>query len=441
MPALADFLGQLAVAWAVVANTWWIFVPPLLAIAGWQHWLYYLKVRYFSLLSWVLLEVRIPRDIAKTPEAMEQVFAGLQALYWDFDPDEVYWLGLQHDYVVFEMVSLGGETRFYVRVPVHFRNLVEAQIYAQYPEAEIAEAEDYMALLPDRAPSDEWDLFGLEFNLEKDDAYPIRTFQDFRSLTARAEEFEKVDPFASLAECLGKCGAGEHIGYHLLLRPAQTPTPNAWRERGQALVDKLIGRKAIQKKGKIAQALEPLEPLTTGWGEPLRPLFGLGPATPEAAAKKEEAPRISFLPPDIDEQVKAIRRNVMKPGFETVIRFIYLARRDRFSHVHVAAFIGGLKTYNSPTLNSFKFNGASVATSTPWWWPKFMRRRRKAYQQRLFYRYYRARKPFTDIVTLRSKPVVLTREELATIYPSPGRTAKAPMLPRIEARRSEPPAP
>jgi len=438
MPDLAGFLNQIAVVWALAANTWWLFAPPALWYAAKNSWRYYLKVRYFSSLEWVLLEVKIPRDVSKTPEAMEQVFAGLQGMYWGFDPWEIWWQGLQHDYAVFELVSIGGQTRFFVRIPAFYRNAVESQVYAQYPEAEVAEAEDYMAGLPKVIPNEEWDIFGVEFKLEKPDAYPIRTYREFLSLAAGKEEFEKVDPFASMVELMGRLRPGEHIGYHLLIRPAQEPSPEYWKVEGEKLVAKLLNRKIQPKKGRIAKTLEPLAPLASGWGEPLRNIAGMEPEEP-AEAKREERP-MAFVPPDIEEQVKAIVRNISKPGFETVVRFTYAARRDAFSLSHVSSFVGALKTYNTMTLNGFKFNAAAMATKIAWWLPSFMTRGKKLYKKRLYYDYYRRRKPFVDTWTMKSARIVLNTEELATIYHYPGQTAKAPLMPRIEARRSMPPA-
>ena len=434
MADFGAFFGQLAVAWAIIANTWWFWMPILLGYAGFGLWKYYLKVRYFANLPWTVLEVRIPREIAKTPEAMEQVFSGLQAMYWAFDPYEMYWEGLQHDYLSFEMASIEGETRFYVRLPSFYRNLVEAQVYAQYPEAEIVEIEDYLGQLPAKIPSADWSLFGLEFKLEKPDPYPIRTYRDILSLTSATEEFAKVDPLSSMVEAMGRCGPGEHVGYHLLIRPAQS---DKWKKDGEALIMKLTGRKPPEKKSGFAEALKPLG---QGWGDLLREAFGYGAAAPAAPAKKEEPRPMAFLPPDIDEQVKAIVRNLAKPGFETIVRFCYAARRDVFSMSHLNTFISALKTYNTQTLNGFKLNSKAMATKTAWWLPSRVTRGRKAYKMGLYWRYYLARKPFTDTRALKSQLIVLNAEELATIYHYPGRTAKAPLLPRIEAKRSEPPA-
>ena len=440
MLAFGSLANQFGVLWALVANTWWLWLPPLLAKLGWTLWKDYLRSRYWKNLKWMTLEVRIPREIAKTPEAMEQVFAGLQTMYFSLDPWEKYWLGLQHDYLSFEIASIGGETRFYIRLPIFYKNLVESQIYAQYPEVEIVEVEDYMAHLPPEAPTPEWNFFGLEFNLEKPDGYPLRTYREILSLTAGAKEFEKVDPFASMMELFGRIGPGEHLGFHIILRPVQS---NKWVKDGEALVDKLIGKKTAPPKSKIRKALEPIEPLTTGWGEAIAPLFGASSEDKKPERKKEEPKGESLmqhLSPGTRDIVAAIERNITKPGYETVIRFMYLARRDVYHLSHLNSFIGALKTYNTHTLNGFKINGASMASSVAWYLPEFMTRGLKKHQMSLYYYYYRVRKPLTDTYSLKSKMIVLNAEELATIYHYPGATAKAPLLPRIDVKRSEPPA-
>lgn len=442
MSAFGSLVDQLAILWAVVVHTWWLWAPVALVVFGKNLWRDYLKVRYFSTLQWVLLEIRIPREIMKSPEAMEQVFAGLQGMYWGFDPWETWWQGLQHDYLVFEVASMGGETRFYVRLPIFFRNLVEAQIYAQYPEAEIVEAEDYLSRLPGDVPNAEWDMFGVEFKFEKEDAYPIRTYIDFRSLEATKVE-QQVDPFAAIAELMGKIGPGEHLGYHLLLRPAQTGGTDKWRKDGEALVAKLIGKRVKPPKGKIARALEPLEPVTTGWGEPVRQVFGLGSEEAASPKKKEEPSDTTLmmhLSPGTKDIVAAIERNILKPGFEVVVRMCYAAKRDVFNLGHVASFVGSLKLVNTQTTNAFKLNTDTMAAKTTWWLPAFVTRGKKQHKKLLYWRYYRGRKPFKDTWSLRSQEVVMNTEELATIYHYPGASVKAPLMPRIEAKRAEPPA-
>lgn len=440
MELITDFIPSLRLLWALFTNTWWLWLPVVLFFVAKHMYATYLRIRYFATLQWALLEVRLPRDIAKSPQAMEQVFAGLQTMFFDFDPLETWWQGLQHDYLVFEMASAGGETRFYVRTPVFFRPVVESLIYGQYPECEIAEVADYTDKLPERIDGKEWDLFGLEFKLEKEDAYPIRTYLEFSTLETVKETERKVDPFASLAELLGKIGPGEHIGYHLLMRPVQDDT---WKKTGEALVNKLIGKKTAPAKGKLAAVLEDFTPLVKDIEQDVGTVFGLPTVESAPAAKKETdgsgTSLMQHLSPGTRDIVAAIERNILKPGFEVIVRFCYVAPKDRYSLSHLSAFVGSLKQYNTQTLNGFQINGASMSGKVPWWWPPRMKMKKSLYKRNLFLAYYRARKPFTDIITLKSAFITLNTEELATIYHYPGLVAKAPLLPRIPMQRYEPP--
>lgn len=437
---MADFLAPWSTVWALVANTWWLWLPILLFLFAKNFWALYLKIRYFKLLKWVLLEVKIPRNIAKSPQAMEQVFAGLQTMYFAFDPMETWWEGLQHDYIVFEMASMGGDTRFYIRVPEFFRNVVEAQVYAQYPECEIVEADDYMRELPAVVPNEGWDMIGVEFKFTKPNAYPIRTYVEFPTIESMKEEERKVDPFASFVELFGKIRPGEHLGYQIMFWPAQRPTPDAWIKEGEKLVDKLIGRKPSDEK-KIG-VMSILETLGGFIGEVAATLFSPPTAEPVKPKREEKdgATLMQHLSPGVKDIVAAIERKMVKPGFEAFVRLCYIGRRDLFHLSHFSSSIGALKTYNTSTLNAFALNPGTLATHVFWGWPKFYKRKRKLYKGRLFYYYYKTRKPFTSTFALKSQSVILNTEELATIYHYPGATAKAPMMPRIEAKRSEPPA-
>src|SRR3990167_3681475 len=72
----------------------------------------------------VLLLIELPKENEKTPISAEQMFASLHGLL-RFTP------GVQ-EHLSLEIASQQG-IRFYVYTPVHFKNFVEGQIYAQYP--------------------------------------------------------------------------------------------------------------------------------------------------------------------------------------------------------------------------------------------------------------------------------------------------------------------
>jgi hypothetical protein len=42
----------------------------------------------------------------------------------------------------FEVVAIGGVIRFYILTQAEYKNFIEAQFYAHYPDIEIREVED-----------------------------------------------------------------------------------------------------------------------------------------------------------------------------------------------------------------------------------------------------------------------------------------------------------
>ncbi|MBI3420490.1 MAG: hypothetical protein HY006_00315, partial [Candidatus Sungbacteria bacterium] len=167
--------------------------------------------------------------------------------------------------------------------------------------------------------------------------------------------------------------------------------------------------------------------------------------------RKEEAGSMwQHLSKGEQEVVTAIQRNISKLGFETGIRFCYIARRDRYTIMVYPALIGIMKQYNSQFLNGFKPKNSVSVDYPPY------KKRREAMKKRALVAFYRERSwfypPYTyyrhpswihpslfSFAKAASKPFVLNTEELATIYHFPGMVAAAPTIERIEAKKVEPP--
>src|SRR3989344_9139572 len=189
----------------VFLDLWWLWLPVFLAVLFIELWTKYLQIKAIKKIKWLLLEVKIPRDIEKTPMAMEQVFSGLHGTLTGVKFLDKYWKGKVQEWFSFEIAGIDGGVYFFIRTPEQFRNLVEAQIHAQYPDAEISEVLDYAGPIAKKVPSKTYDIGGAELILEKDDFFPIRTYPFFEE----KEEERRVDPMASFLEILSKLKAGE----------------------------------------------------------------------------------------------------------------------------------------------------------------------------------------------------------------------------------------
>src|SRR3989338_7558565 len=229
---------------SAVASFWWVWLPILLLVLLYNLWLGYIRAKYKAGIKWSLLEIRIPREIKKTPKAMEQILAGMYGLRNKAgNIIEKYVDGEVTMWFSFEMVSFSGDVHFYVRTPAKHRNIVEALFYAHYPDLDIVEIEDYMQLLP-RTLSElyeqGYEMWGTELRLLKDDAYPIRTYEDFHTTV----EEEQLDPVSALLEVLGKMNRGEKVLLQVLARPADY----GWVKKGMLLLEDIKKKTEIRVK-------------------------------------------------------------------------------------------------------------------------------------------------------------------------------------------------
>lgn len=373
-------------AFQYILKGWFVWLPVLAAYLFWKTWLNYIRLSFIRSLSWTLLEIKIPREIMKSPKAMEVV---LNAIHNTRSGNmfERYWQGFLRTWYSLEIISIGGQVHFFIYVQKFFRNFIEAQIYAQYPGAEIAETEDYGKIISATNLKGEWDLWGVEFSLAKEEAYPIRTYIEFGLEAGKTKEEEKTDPLTSFLESLGSLKEGEQIWFQILIRPADKD----WKDKAEPLIEELQ-----KKKGAPTEELDFTRTL---------------------------------LSPGQREVLMAVEHNVAKLGYETGIRMIYLARKDAFDSARKSIVSNAMKQYNTQNMNSFK----SKTTSVDYFFVKL----REAYRKRKILRAYQQRSWF--YIPYKRKPYVLNTEALATIFHFPGRVAETPTLGRIEARRGEPP--
>jgi len=404
---------------AILSWAGWLLIPTALFVIYWI-WLLGKRTKYLDSINYVLLAITVPAENEKNPKSMEQIFAGLHGIKSDLNFVEKYWEGKVQDIISLEIVGINGHIRFLIRTPDYFRDLVEANIYAQYPDAEITEVEDYTKFTPDYFPNDKYELFGTDFILIKKDAYPIRTYKAF------ADEIGKeifIDPVAILTEVMSKLSEGEQIWIQFIIRPVG----DEWKKEGEKVVAKIIGKKVAEKVSIIEK--------------PFRALFkivqdivgmvgsGLGLMAVKEKVSKEELPSIvPYLSPGEKEVAEAIEANIAKIAFEVKFRFIYLARKEVFSKPKgVSSVVGAIKLFNTQNLNGFKSH-KKVKTKVDYF--KF----RIPGRQRRIMRNYKKRR-----IDQGATPFIFNIEELATVFHFPYATVKAPTIARPEARRAEPP--
>ena len=429
-------------------SLWWIWIPWFLFILARDLWHKYTRDKFAREIEWTLLEVIPPRDIQKTPRAMEQFFASLHGLQGGANWRDRNIAGLLPDYFSLEIISQEGEIHFLIRTQTKYRDLVESNIYAQYPEAEITQANDYVDSFPPDVPNQDYDLWGAEFVLIKEDAYPIRTYLDFEKDVSMDEQ--RIDPIASLLEAMSKMGHGEQIWIQTLIRPVN----DDWQKEGEKLRDKLMDRKVEKEQGVLVK--EAIAWKDAGKENLDQLIAGQASGVNGVEERKEDAPFLWGKSKAEQEIIHAIETNIAKIGYEAIIRYVYVARKDVYRPSVIKKWIyGAYKQFNTQNLNGFKRND-KVEPGIDY--KIELKVTRDIYRKKKVFTDYRKRKfiqsspiikylkpfiferlPIFNWFFMKSKPFVFNIEELATIYHFPVLTVKSPLTPKVEFRKGEPP--
>lgn len=394
-------------------RAWYLWLPFFSFLIFFEAWMAYARNHYKATRQWCLLEVRIPREIIRGPKVMEQLFASVHN-FGNVPQGKVenYWDGEYSLPLSFEITSFGGEVHFYVRAQVRHKNIMEANLQAFYPDLEVAIVDDYIDRLPSTLEGlyrAGYKLWGTELMLAKEDAYPVRTYVDFESM----DDYSKVDPIAALIEILGKIQPGEEIWIQMLIIPIIS---EEWKKDGERLVLKL------KEEGK-----ERVVTLETG----------------------VEIKTVDRSPGKTDI-LKAIEHNISKPGFRSLIRYLYIAKSELYNfHLPRRGILGAFNQYAIETLNRFLHN-VKVRTEVLWYfWPYFFPDRRNEHRKRYMLYRYRNRKVLESTAlthlfggsTISKRMYAFNTEELATLYHYPTNLVlTAPTIARVESRKMGPPA-
>ncbi len=378
-------------------------------------WLFVRQERFKEKDEFVLLELKIPREVKKSPQGMEEVLAAMHSLRNSpgtfkekyIDGEVPRWFSL-------ELVSIGGVVRFFVRVNTKQRRVVEAAFYSYYPDIVVEEVEDYIGMFPksgDEMKERRMKMWGTELVLAKDAAYPIKTYDKFENI---AEE-KQFDPISTFLEILGRVPSGEVVGIQILIAPA----PGDWQEEFEELLNELKTPKTISVE--------------------------------EDEGSKELTVARS---PGHTDVLKAVEENFSKPAFQTLIRLMYIAPEDSFAKGPPAhGALGAFSQFTALDLNSFRPNKLMTTKADVWSKPYVAPKVRLSYrEQRLLWNYRRREVPpetwmgkfmtsFLYHWNFGSTRFLMTTKGIATLFHPPTAVVlTVPHVKRTESRRASPPA-
>ena len=384
-----------------------VWLPILLSFTFWNIWIRWRRKEFLQTKPTTLLEVILSSEIERSPKAMEAVFNGLHVTSGESTWFDRFVKGKMRRQYSFELASIEGKIHFYIHTRIEMKDLVESQIYGQYPEVEIKEVkDDYTRHIQFvKGKTFGW---GCLYGLTKPDSYPIKTYIDYGLDREGIDQEERVDPMASVFEWMSSLGPGEQAWIQIIMhatknrdriKPGHIFKTEGWQDEAMRVVEKL------RRENTLTQ----IDPVT---GSTIR----LDPTKAQ------------------QEVTSAIERSVGKHGFECGIRGIYWAEADKFRGVNISGIVTAMKHYSTNNLNGIVPKYVSDF-DYPW---EDYKQIREHYRLRILLNAYRRRSWFYP--PMKKRPYVLNSEELATIYHFPGNVVQAPGLTRIDSKRSGAPS-
>jgi len=399
------FAGEVFRSMFTFAPVW---VPIALILIWWDVYFHERRRDWIQKQGGLLLEIKIPSEMFKSPQAMELFLnslnqAGVGSLL------DVYIKGRLRSWFSLELVSIDGVVHFYIWTHPKHRPVLESQLYAVFPNIEIHEAPDYSLGIHRNPEKLSIGWIG-QFALTKADAYPIRTYIDY-GLDKDPKEEYKNDPIAPMIEWLGSLKKGEQAWFQILIQAHGKEGLKQGR-----LIERPDWKKAVEKE--------------------IKEILKKGRLKPDDDKTQDSTKHLTQAQ---KETIEAIERTAAKPAFDTMIRGAYIAEKNVFNPNNIGGLLGCFKAFGHGDMNGFKPDFNAGKYDYPWQDPggrqkaKWEKELLEAYKRRSFFnppfKYYHG------------KPFILTTEELATMWHFPSSQAVAtPTLTRIPSKKAEAPA-
>ncbi|MEK7098402.1 MAG: hypothetical protein AAB908_00710 [Patescibacteria group bacterium] len=400
----------------LLAGSWILFALPVVGVvAGYKGfegaWLWYAQSYYiYTRTNPVLLEVKMPAEILKSPRAMEQVLTSfwIRAGTTTFI-DRGYYGGVR-PYASLEIASLGGSLHFFIWCRKQYQNILEAAMYSQYPEVEIVEVEDYASKF--QYDPHKHHCFVTDYvydNIHQKggvtDVYPIKTYHEFEIDEEEPEE-HTVDPYSSVLEVLSAMNSEEQAWVQIIIRGYMG---KEWQKEMHHEVER------IREEASQQIAVDP----ETG----------------------KEVTKLSFpRPTELQkEQMHAIERHMGKLPFDVCLRGIYIAPAGKMRSAEYTAFRWIWRPFNNPNyLNALRPRRAHNDFDYLYQdWGQGPNGVRWQLATRRYFDAYRRRQGFHPPWTW--PDLHMSAETIATLWHPPSVVVKPPGLEKIHVGKAEAP--
>ncbi|HRY52625.1 MAG TPA: type IV secretion system DNA-binding domain-containing protein [Candidatus Portnoybacteria bacterium] len=316
---------------------------------------------------------------------MEQFYASLGSL------KEKGWSAFLYGQPVFtfEMAvpHIGEEISFYVACPRRLAGVMEKQVHGFFPEADVRPIEDYNIFNPLGAS------LGSYLFASQGMSLPFKTYQSL-----------ETDPLNEIANALSKLNAeGEGAAIQLIIRPTKI---KRWRKNSLKIAREM-------QKGKQYN-LSKIQ-VDKNW---LAILFDLLTGS-DLLPSKKEAPLVGppSLTPLNNEVIKALENKANKVAYEANINLVVSAGMPEQASQLLLQLETAFSQFNALNLNVLKPARPNIGRSL----------------KKIFY-------AFSFRMFDSSRRIILSTEELASIYHFPTTEVATPKVKFIKSKQAVPPA-
>ncbi len=295
------------------------------------------------------------------------------------------WLRGRNDHVSFEIVTKDNKISFYVAVPDKLKDLVEQQVHAQYPHAEISQESDYNIFEP------QCHVVGATLWFKDKSIFPFKTYKELDS-----------DPLVAILNPLSKVGEHEGAVIQYIVRPAHAH----WRSEGVHLIREIKeGQKFedVSSRGFVGKVWKEIKSFTSA---------GMNKKDKNRQSDSGEQYHLTQMEEDM---VKNMEEKLSHGGLEISIRLVTTAPTRERAQLNLENIVNSFSQYNIYRYgNSF---GAAVPSK-----PTNLVRAS-------IYRSFDEGKHF-----------VVSTEEMASFWHMPLASTETPHLNWLGARKAPPPA-
>ena len=350
------------------------------------------------ILNSVFLEVSFPKensDPEKEPQKEEKdIIAVAEQFFTTIGSREAGVVRSMlniHDCISFEIGADGKKISFYINVSKKLQSLVEKQLHAQYPNAQIDVARPYNIFAAKSYVS------AAELTLQKNYAFPVRTYKSM-----------ETDPLNALTNSLSKLQAEEGAAIQVLISPAG----HNWQHKPRKFALEIQqGRNpdiVASSKGQrfLFEAFHLL-------GLAMDNLFSsknsnqMDPNRMDPSGYKKAIQ----LTPMQQELLKKFEEKASRSGYKVNLRVITSSTDQASADAHLRNILASFMQYSMPPFNGFR----TVSKKIP--------------------------KIITDYIfrVFRNTRMILNTEELSSLWHPPTRFTETPNIKWLTAKKAAPP--